>query len=172
MACQPRYVDNGDGTVTDYKMGLMWEKKTGTVGTANTSDVHDVNNVYTYTNYVTASAPLYADPTGTLFTDFLMNLNGQIVLNSSGITNLCFAGYCDWRIPSAGELRSILNVSNCPASACIDPVFGPTRSYYYWTTSLRSPGENFVVWFNIGLVDTWPGSNNEATSARAARTVR
>ena len=28
----PRFVDNGDGTVTDYQTCLMWEKKTGTVG--------------------------------------------------------------------------------------------------------------------------------------------
>ncbi|TMA85936.1 MAG: DUF1566 domain-containing protein, partial [Deltaproteobacteria bacterium] len=27
-----RFVDNGDGTVTDNETGLIWEKKTGTVG--------------------------------------------------------------------------------------------------------------------------------------------
>src|SRR5258707_162391 len=27
QTCQPRYVDNGDFTVTDNQTGLMWEKK-------------------------------------------------------------------------------------------------------------------------------------------------
>ena len=31
---QPRFVDNGDGTITDNQTGLMWEKKTGTLGNA------------------------------------------------------------------------------------------------------------------------------------------
>lgn len=33
-APQPRFVDNGDGTITDNQTGLMWEKKTGTLGSA------------------------------------------------------------------------------------------------------------------------------------------
>lgn len=33
-----RYVDNGDGTITDKNTGLMWEKKTTGGG------VHEVNN--------------------------------------------------------------------------------------------------------------------------------
>ena len=39
-----RYVDNGDGTVSDLNTGLMWEQTTGTVGGTNTGDVNDVNN--------------------------------------------------------------------------------------------------------------------------------
>ncbi|HXQ21453.1 MAG TPA: hypothetical protein VN812_07255, partial [Candidatus Acidoferrales bacterium] len=37
-----RYVDNGDGTVSDLNTGLMWEKKT------NDGSVHDESNVYTW----------------------------------------------------------------------------------------------------------------------------
>jgi len=65
-----RFVDNGDGTVTDNETGLIWEKKTGTVGTAvncattTCSDPHDVNNTYTWSSSGTA-----AD--GRAFTDFL-----------------------------------------------------------------------------------------------------
>src|SRR5256885_1086386 len=45
LACQVRYVDNGDGTVTDNMTGLMWEKKSP----AGTGDVHDVLNTWTWT---------------------------------------------------------------------------------------------------------------------------
>src|SRR5262249_33920163 len=43
----PRFVNNGDGTITDLSTGLQWEQKTGTVGGgSNPSDPHDVNNTY------------------------------------------------------------------------------------------------------------------------------
>jgi hypothetical protein len=32
VRAQPRFIDNGDGTISDTKTGLMWEKKTGKVG--------------------------------------------------------------------------------------------------------------------------------------------
>jgi hypothetical protein len=47
----PRFVDNGDGTVTDNQTGLQWEKKTTAVGSvANLADPHDVDNAYTWGN--------------------------------------------------------------------------------------------------------------------------
>ena len=39
-----RYVDNGDGTITDATTGLMWEKLSDDTG------IHDKDNVYTWTN--------------------------------------------------------------------------------------------------------------------------
>src|SRR5450631_113015 len=87
LTCKPRYVDNGDGTVTDNRTGLMWEKKSA----AGTGDVHDVNNFYTWN----ATSPL-TDPSGTLYSDLLHQLDG---LEFSGAPHSCFAGHCDWRIP-------------------------------------------------------------------------
>src|SRR2546429_7397381 len=64
-----RFVDNGDGTVTDNQTGLQWEQKTTTVGSGvNLADPHDVDNSYTWSSSGTA-----AD--GTAFTDFLATLN-------------------------------------------------------------------------------------------------
>ena len=51
-----RFVDNGDGTVTDNKTGLMWEQTVGTVGGTNTGDINDVNNTYTWSSSSTAPA--------------------------------------------------------------------------------------------------------------------
>src|SRR5213594_2452598 len=54
-----RFTDKGDGTICDSQTGLMWEKKTGTVGAAvscgvlpGCPDPHDVNNAYTWTQNV------------------------------------------------------------------------------------------------------------------------
>jgi hypothetical protein len=146
-------VDNGDGTVTDNKTGLMWEKKSA----AGTGDVHDAGNLYTW-----SATGSNAD--GSLYTDFLPQLNDTI----------CFAGYCDWRIPKLGELRSILTAEypNCTSAPCIDPTFGPTQSSPYWPSSL-APGHT-TVGFNVNF-----GSGNivlfsfgNSAFARAVRSVR
>ena len=44
-----RFVDNGDETITDTQLGLMWEKKTTTVGSGTSdTDIRDVDNTYTW----------------------------------------------------------------------------------------------------------------------------
>ena len=133
-----RYMDNGDGTISDLLTGLMWEKKTGTAGGADDpGDPHNVNDTFTWSN--TGDAP-----DGTVFTAFLPFLNGQIPGAS------CFANHCDWRLPSQGELRRIVDrdVPHCgPTSPtpCIDPIFDPTHSDIYWTdTTGPAPG---FLWF-------------------------
>jgi hypothetical protein len=68
LACKstiPRYIDDGDGTVTDNQTGLMWEKKTSTCS----GEVTCVNNAYSWSLTGTP-----AD--GTLFTTFIAGLNG------------------------------------------------------------------------------------------------
>jgi len=78
----PRFHDNGDGTITDNQTGLMWEKKDDAGG------IHDKDNTYTWST----GSPW--NPDGTAFTAFLATLN----------TPPCFAGHCDWRLPtSAGS---------------------------------------------------------------------
>jgi hypothetical protein len=164
QTCQPRYVDNDDGTVTDNKTGLMWEKKSA----AGTGDVHDVGNTYGWTG----ESP-YTEPTGTLFSGpFLEQLNGLTV--DPALPPPCFAAHCDWRIPSIDELRSILSAPyDCSASQCIDAVFGPTQASFYWSASsvASSLGRNvWLIYFANGFVT--PGSKNEVYYARAVRTVR
>ena len=39
---EPRFTDNRDGTVTDTKTGLQWEKK------SNDNGIHDTDNTYTW----------------------------------------------------------------------------------------------------------------------------
>ena len=42
----PRFVDNGDGTITDTKTGLQWEKK------SDDGTIHDQDDTYTWTTGV------------------------------------------------------------------------------------------------------------------------
>src|SRR5207253_7844159 len=41
-----RYSDNGDGTITDYETGLMWEKKVCMDGIWDAANPHDADNAY------------------------------------------------------------------------------------------------------------------------------
>lgn len=140
-----RFVDNGDGTVTDQQTGLQWEKKTTAVGSGtNYADPHDVDNIYKWNL-------TYGDttPNGTVFTDFLDKLNGGLGANT------CLARHCDWQLPTADELRTILlDAYPCGASPCIDPIFGPTVAFYYWstTTIASNPILTWVVYFDNGSV--------------------
>jgi hypothetical protein len=162
LASGQRYRDNGDGTVTDHLTGLQWEKKVGPSDlVADYGNLHDVDNGYSWGPYV---APYAA--TGTAFTDFLANLNGG--------AGACFAGQCDWRMPSFKELRTLLlgTFPNCPSSPCIDPVFGVISGTSYWsaTTDATNAGKAHAVEFSGGYdLDT---TTKEAVyPVRAVRTL-
>ena len=168
-----RFLDNGNGTVTDWRTCLVWEKKTGVQppgpdpGPQNDADPHDVVNRYTWTT--ATSAPYLFD--GTAKTMFLRQLN-----------EAAFAGHTDWRLPTSGgdaahptsndpELESLLTAASpsCPAGPCIDAVFGPTQAYPYWTSSTYSghPGYAWMVGFETGY---WvPDGKSYLYAVRAVR---
>jgi len=114
----PRFLDNGDGTVTDHLTGLQWEQKT------SDATIHDSTRDFAWTNF-----PLGTTSNGTLFALFLASLNGY--------GQPCFAGECDWRIPSRDELATTLLAGPpCPVTPCIDEtLFGPSAIGAYWTAT-------------------------------------
>lgn len=126
-----RFVDNSDGTVTNNATGLQWEKETSVC-----PSIRCVDETYTWSATSTAGD-------GTAFTSFLHSLN----------SSPCFAGHCDWRLPTAAELQTIvLEPYPCASSPCIDPIFDPSQESSYWssTTYALTTGSVWLVSFALG----------------------
>ena len=163
---QPRYVDNGDGTVTDNLSGLVWEKK------SSNGDVHDWQNQYTWST----GDPYGQD--GTVFTSFL-----TAGLNAGG----GFAGANDWRLPTLTELLSIApEDDSCELTTCvagpIDPVFdtGCTPGCSVtacscapfdmtWTSSTAANDASYVWSVSFGNGNPYSDYKTSSKSARAVR---
>jgi hypothetical protein len=149
------FVDNGDGTVTDLWTGLMWEQKTATC-----PGLHcQTTDTYTWTSSSSYGLGNYVSD-GTLFTEFLGSLNAQP----------CFAGHCDWRIPTIVELSSIALVY-----IGREPAFGGIQAlqYYSSTTSLAGPSRVLFLAFQYlpgAIYDTYKNnpSNVLAIAVRNA----
>lgn len=134
-----RFVDNGDGTVSDFDKGLMWEKKVA--GSSSANDVvgvgnclHCVDDGYHW---------------GAAMAEWASAVNGR---TDSSISQTGFAGHTDWRLPTNVELQTILDCSSGPP--CIDPIFVFTKSSVYWSAStwVLDPGRAWNVNFSDGDV--------------------
>jgi hypothetical protein len=93
------------------------------------------------------------EPEGTLFTEFLAGLNNDISWDG-GSTN-CLANHCDWRIPNLMELRTLFlrSAPGCleRTAPCIDPVLGPTREFFWSSTTWKQQLDKaFGIDFSAG----------------------
>lgn len=147
--CPVRFVDNGDGTITDNWTRLMWEKK------SDDGDIHDQDNYYTWS--ASANSDGLCDnqdnsQDGSAFTEFLATLNQQD-----------FAGHNDWRMPTVQELLAIVDYARLVPA--IDPAFDNCEpgcgvaqcsctaliSYWSSTTAVGFSGATaWVVDYNSG----------------------
>ena len=121
----------------DRLTGLQWEKKT------DDAMVHDKDNVYSW-----SATPFGTAADGTAFKTFLSQLNFPFG---------CFAGQCDWRLPTVYELQTILSQPYpCSSSPCIDETaFGPTGADTCWSATIEDyPLRAWAVYFVNGGVGT------------------
>ena len=144
---ETRYVDNGDGTVTDHQTGLQWEQKT------DDDTVHDKDNTYTWSD---SGAP----PDGQAFVTLLGTLNACVEAPGFPPTDVQggFAGHCDWRLPTIVEIQTLVDTTatGCGSgTACIDPIFGPTINYNYWSSTTFAENTDFAWYcdFDVGQVE-------------------
>ena len=102
-----RYIDNGDGTVTDTRTQLMWMQCSAGLTTTNTACDTGSAQPYSW-----GSIPLVVTP-----------------LNSAK-----FAGFNDWRLPNRNELASLVEYQ-CVWPSINSDLFPSTELFPYWTTT-------------------------------------
>jgi hypothetical protein len=139
-----RFVDNGDGTISDTETGLMWEKKDQAGGS------HDASTIYRWSgrcsddgancqpdaatastcSAATGGAIGCAQCAGAATCDTQGDLTAWSWLNQLNAAS--FAGHSDWRLPTVGQdggavqLETIADatVSGCGShSPCVPPAF-------------------------------------------------
>lgn len=177
---EERFVDNGDGSITDFASGLVWEKKCSVC-----ADLHDVANRYPWLGSCSVSATpcrratdcgseesCQADDdqgTGLTIFEWVDTLNQE-----------AFAGAADWRVPSIEELTTLRELTTFdPATheafhrnACADltdPACTQTRSSNYWsdTPLAKDPDKAWDLNFDEGSIDSSDKSGR--SSVRAVR---
>jgi hypothetical protein len=165
-----RFVDNGDGTVTDQLTALIWEKKTAAQG------LHSEIGSYRWCSFGSAFPPPINcvnpanPPDGTAFTDFLATLNGD-----GG-----FAGANGWRLPTLVELQTILLdfactgrpqtfACRCDAEPCIDGAFGPTNAGGHWSATSWIPDSGGAWLVGFSDASMVPDEKTDSVGVRAVR---
>ncbi|MBF0565501.1 MAG: DUF1566 domain-containing protein [Nitrospirae bacterium] len=102
----PRFIDNGDGTVTDNLTGLMW---------TNLMWTYDVNWKGNRTGNKTWTQAL----------DYVASIN-----TGSGTY-----GHTDWRLPNRKELRSLVDYSECNAALLQGTPLSIHSDEFYWSST-------------------------------------
>lgn len=150
-----RFINNGNGTVTDVRTGLMWERCM--VG-------------YTFSDNGTPG-DLVDDscaPSATI--TFLWQQALQDVVNRNARGG--FAGFTDWRLPNIKELISIVEHSCAsPAiNATIFPGTPPTAEVF--SSSTGNDGLNKTTVMLLHLVDGHDESTIDEVIQTAVKSVR
>jgi hypothetical protein len=159
-----RFIDNGDGTVTDLDTGLQWELKDHEDGSPDYWNPHDADNEYTWGNL--PGCGFVGCANGTLYTDFLARLNNHV---SDGTNTVYpgFAGHSDWRLPTIEELATIVDYTSngCKESvACFPDAFGATDKNIFAASSTHPlDGTGYYAWaiyFHTGYKPAIPKTAN------------
>lgn len=130
------FVNNGNGSVTEVNTGLIWEVKGAADGTVDYSNPNDADNIYTWENAQS----------------FVDDLNARN-----------HAGRSDWRLPTAEELGTILDLSKDQPGPIIDTnFFVNCKAGSYWTADAYAADFNkaWVIDFSSAGDDFLDKSNS------------
>ncbi|MBI4605366.1 MAG: DUF1566 domain-containing protein [Planctomycetes bacterium] len=126
LGCPPegRFLDQGDGTVTDACTGLLWRK-----------DTSDVNG------------------DGQVSPDWIRGGDTVPWCEALAYCEeMSFAGHDDWRLPTIRELESIVDYGRSRPAA--DPIFDTLpKSYWSSTTVVGYPESAWLVHFEEGVAN-------------------
>ena len=117
----PRFVDNGDNTITDESTGLMWVMDQANIGGVwgtpeTTPGAHDGTPITMVWNHAIDNCEA-----------------------------LDYAGHSDWRLPNAKELLTIVDYSRIGPS--VNGTFFPnTRSGVFWSSTTFA-GNTINAWY-------------------------
>lgn len=178
-----RFVDNGDGSISDFSTGLVWEKKC-----AVCANPHDVDFRYPWIGTCDGTAtPCQRDidcgEATQCLADDGQDTNLTIFDWVDGLNEAAFAGADDWRIPTIEELATLRDLTTFdPAilevfhrNACADltnPSCTRTNSSNYWSSTIhaRDLDKAWDLNFDEGSIDS---SDKAALSyVRAVRFLR
>jgi hypothetical protein len=143
--CSARFVDNGDGTISDTETELMWEKKARRDDVEAENDLHDADNVYRWAGFcsnVEGGKQCQPDQTAARLCELGVDGDpdgcdtcgeGEGVCTFAGggtplwswlaaLNAEAFAGRQDWRVPTIKELRTIVDYERSIAPA-VDVAF-------------------------------------------------
>ncbi len=141
----PRFVDNGDGTVTDKLTGLIWLQDASCADLEGTTDEGRGN-------------PASPSPGGATWAKALAAA-AALATETCGLTDDSAAG--DWRLPNVRELQSLIDygfsgpaLSNAEGAAqwTEGNAFSGVQPFPYWSSSsdAESPVFGWYVSLNSG----------------------
>ncbi len=149
----PRFVNNGDGTVTDNLTGLMWMTEADCVGNLYPAFDSDGTGGDGKVFWLTAL-------------DFVDDVNAAVY--GCGVST----SYADWRLPNVRELESLVDLSqHSPALPAGHPFTG-VASYYWSSTSINNNASDaWVVDFLYGYTSDELNPLNVVDKASSANYI-
>ena len=146
------FTDNGDGTVTDTRTGLVWMRcSLGQTWNAGTRTCDGTASTYTWQAALQSAIDVNSGAS-----------------NDDGDGAAGYAGATDWRLPNRNELTSIVE-RRCWEPAINVALFPNTPSSWFWSSSpyAGSSGDAWYVHFYDGYVNA--GSKSSTRQVRLVR---
>ncbi|MCL4300136.1 MAG: DUF1566 domain-containing protein [Anaerolineae bacterium] len=129
----PRFTDNGDGTVTDNLTGLIWTKN------ANCTDM--------------PSPPPHN-------WEYALTMAAAMESGDCGVSDGSAMG--DWRLPNVRELMSLIDYENINPALPTGHPFTNVQNNIYWTsTTHKETGTAFHVYLTSGSLTGGPKDFNQ-----------